>query len=97
MLEQDHTLEPGTAALCMEVMDVLGSEDRGWCVGDSQTSPKAGTFDDSPFSINRGFDIIVPRSTMSIEFSTSHGTPQGNENLDGDEILAAVQEVIDSL
>jgi len=36
----------------------------------------------------------VPRSTMRIEYVTTHGTPSGNDNLTGDDILAAVQEVI---
>lgn len=44
-----------------------------------------------------GFDFIVPRSTMRIEYVTTHGTPSGNDNLTGDDILAAVQEVLAGL
>ena len=74
----------------MEIMDELGSVNQGWCVGDNQTQPEAGSFDDSPFSVNRGFDVIVSRDTMVIDFSTSHGTAAGNDNISGDEILQAV-------
>ena len=97
VLEQDSDFQPGTAKLCMEAMDVLGSQDKGWCVGDEQTMPVSGTFDDSPFSVNRGFDIIVPTSTMVVEWNSSHGTPSGNDNLTGDDVLAAVIDVIDGL
>ncbi len=54
-------------------------------------------WDDSPFSVGRGFDIIVPLSTMEIVYSTSHGTGPGNENLEGDDILQAVEDAIDDL
>ncbi|MEN0062549.1 MAG: hypothetical protein AAGA48_10400 [Myxococcota bacterium] len=74
-------------------MDTFGSN-RGICVGDSETRPEAGTFDQSPFSIARGFDIIVDRSSMEIVWESSHGTPSGNENLDGTEVLAAVQDAV---
>jgi hypothetical protein len=94
VLEQDPSFEPGTANRCMETMDALGSKDQGWCVGDEQTEPVAGTFDDSPFSVARGFDMIVPRSTMEIVWTSSHGTPSGNENLEGEDVLAAVQEAV---
>jgi hypothetical protein len=94
VLEMDLEAELGTADSCDEILGLLGSEDQGWCVGDEQTEPVAGTFNDSPFSLLRGFDIVVPRSTMVIEYSTSHGTPEGNENLTGKDILAAVQDVI---
>jgi len=83
----------GTAESCRSTIDFLGS-DTGWCVGDSETEPEPGTFDDSPFSIGRGFDMIVTRSDMRIGYTTSHGTPGGNENLDGDEILAAVESLV---
>jgi hypothetical protein len=73
------------------------NSDKGWCVGDSQTLPTAYTFDNSPFSIGRGFDLLVPRGSMVIEFESSHGTPGGNENLDGAAILAEVQALVASL
>ena len=77
-------------------MDALGS-DTGWCVGDGQTMPTPGTFDNSPFSAGKGFDIIVSRQDMVIRYSTSHGIGGGNENIDGAALLAKVQEVADSL
>ncbi len=96
MLEQNQGGQPGTAEDCSSFMEDRGSN-AGWCVGDSQTSPEPGSWDDSPFSIGRGFDIVVPRRTMVVEFTTNHGTPQGNENIDGDAVLAAVRDVVDSL
>jgi hypothetical protein len=97
VLEQDPQGAPGTADSCTSTMDQLGAKDQGFCVGDSQTMPEPGTFDDSPFSVARGFDMIVPRSSMQIVWSTSHGTPSGNDNLDGEDVLAKVREVVDGL
>lgn len=95
VLEATTSGQAGTAVTCA---DFIGQEsDQGWCVGDGQTQPLDGEWDDSPFSIGRGFDIIVPRSTMVIEYTTSHGTPSGNDNLTGQDILQAVEDVIDSL
>ena len=90
MLEQGSIAQAGTATLCRSELDYLGSDD-GWCVGDSQTSPVPGTFDNSPFSIGRGFDLIVQRDTMELLWSSNHGTPNGNENLTGAQVLAEVQ------
>lgn len=97
MLEQDQYVRPGTAARCMDVMDELGSIDKGWCVGDEQILPFAGIFDDSQFSVNRGFDMIVPRTTMEIVYTTSHGTPAGNDNPDAADVLQAVKDVVAGL
>ncbi len=97
VLEQDNTFQPGTANRCMDVMDELGDPKVGWCVGDEQTQPVSGTFDDSPFSVARGFDMIVPRQTMVIEYTTSHGTPGGNDNADGEDVLAEVQRIVAEL
>lgn len=95
VLERSANNAQGTADRCVDFMTDpnIGAE-RGWCVGDGQTEPMAGEFDDSPFSIGRGFDIVVPRVTMVIEEASSHGTPGGNENLDGAEILSLVEEVL---
>lgn len=97
VLEKDTSLTEGTAESCNTILDQLGSEDQGWCVGDGETEPVAGTFDDSPFSELRGFDMVVPTSTMRVEFTTSHGTPNGNENITGEDVLAAVEDVLASL
>ncbi len=97
MLEADARGTAGTAELCTEVMDTLGDPQVGWCVGDGQTEPVAGTFDDSPFSVARGFDIIVSRSSMEILWSSSHGSIGGNDNLDGEQVLEAVVETISKL
>ena len=96
VLEQGPRFEDGTAVECARTMDDLGAT-RGWCVGDDQTQPNPDVFDESAFSVARGFDMIVPRSTMQIVYSTSHGTPSGNENPSGEDVLAEVQRVIDSL
>ena len=92
VLEADSFLQPGTAQGCRDFVDSKGSN-AGWCVGDGATIPTPGTFDNSPFSISRGFDMILPRETMVIEYTTSHGTPNGNENITGEELLAVVQMI----
>ncbi|MEQ1567587.1 MAG: hypothetical protein ABMA64_18235 [Myxococcota bacterium] len=94
VLEQDPSVQPGTAELCDEVMDELGSDGIGLCVGDAETEPVAGTFDDSPFSEFRGFDMVLPRATMEILWTSSHGTPTGNDNLDGEVVLDIVEQVV---
>ncbi len=94
VLEADASQTPGTVESCMDVMDDLGSPTAGWCVGDGQTLPRAGTFDDSPFSEKRGFEMIVSRETMEVLWSSSHGSTSGNENLDGDDVLAAVEDAV---
>jgi hypothetical protein len=93
VLEQDTSFQGGTAQSCRTFMNGRGS-DKGWCVGDGETMPVAGVFDDSPFSISRGFDILVDRATMKILFASSHGTPSGNENLSGQELLDEVRRVL---
>ena len=95
VLEQTATLQPGTAENCRDTMDGYGSE-AGWCVGDSQTEPEPGAFDDSAFSRGRGFDMLVLRDSMEIVYSTSHGTTAGNENPTGDEVLAEVREILNA-
>lgn len=95
VLEETAGSQPGTADTCMDALDLLGDPQRGWCVGDGQTEPVAGVFDDSPFSVYRGFDMIVPRTTMEIVWTSSHGSPSGNDNLDGDAIVAAVRDAAD--
>ena len=96
VLEQDNFFNIGTASSCRTYMDGKGSA-QGWCVGDGETMPGSGTFDASPFAVGRGFDMIVVRETMEIAFVSSHGSPGGNENLTGPELLTEVQAVIDSL
>lgn len=94
VLEADASQTPGTVESCTEVMDELGDPSRGWCVGDGQTLPSAGAFDDSPFSEKRGFEMIVSRETMEVLWDSSHGSTSGNENLDGDDVLAAVEDAV---
>ncbi len=96
VLEQGPQFQDGTATECFALMEELGAT-QGWCVGDDQTKPDADVWDESEFSVGRGFDLIVPRSTMEIVFSSSHGTPMGNDNLSGEEILAEVQRVAGDL
>jgi hypothetical protein len=78
---------------CRSAMDFLGSDD-GWCVGDGQTQPTPGTFDNSPFSVARGFDMIVERETMVIVWEASHGTGGGQDNPSAAEVLAAVEAAV---
>ena len=89
VLEDDRSFVSGTATSCRDFMDSLGSTN-GRCVGDGQTSPTADAFDNSPFSVNRGFDMIVRRSDMRVVFTTSHGTGAANDNPTGQDILDAV-------
>jgi hypothetical protein len=96
VLEQDPLGRPGTAESCLATMDRLGSS-LGWCVGDNETQPEAGTFDESPFSVARGFDIVVVRETMQIVWTSSHGTPSGNDNLSGEEVVEAVRAAVEGL
>lgn len=96
VLEQDASFQPGTAELCMKTLDFVGSK-QGWCVGDAETQPEAGVFDGSPFSVKRGFDMIVPRSSMQVVWTTSHGTPSGNENPSAEDVLQAVRDVVAGL
>ena len=96
VLEQNRALLPGTPEDCKEFMLDEGAT-TGWCVGDAQTRPESGSWDDSPFSEGRGFDILVPRSTMEIVYSTSHGTPAGNENPSGEDVLAVLRDLVGDL
>ena len=92
VLERNLAFQEGTADRCRDTMNRLGS-DKGWCVGDYETVPTPGTFDDSPFSVNRGFDILVQRESMRVLYSTSHGTGGGNDNIDGDELLEVIRSL----
>ena len=90
VLEQSPFFDAGTAERCATDIQSYGGT-TGWCVGDGQTQPLPGTFDKSPFSVQRGFDMIVVRETMEIVYSTSHGTEAGNENLNGEAVLEEVR------
>lgn len=90
VLEVDSRGRPGTAEACRAFMDTRGS-DKGLCVGDSATMPVARVFDNSPFAIGRGFDILMLRNEMKITWVSTHGTPSGNENLTGADVLAQVR------
>ncbi len=93
VLEDDRSFQSGTALSCRNFMDSLDSE-VGLCVGDGQTEPVADAFDNSPFSENRGFDMIVRRSDMQVVYTTSHGTGSQNDNPTGQDVLDAVNAVI---
>lgn len=95
VLEQDTSFQPGTAQGCRTFMDApQRGSDKGWCVGDGQTMPTAGVFDSSPFSIARGFDMLVDRQTMEILYTTSHGTPNGNDNKTGQQVLDDIKALL---
>lgn len=55
--------------------------------------PNPGTFDNSPFALARGFDIIVRRSDMRIVWVSTHGTTSGNDNLTGAQVLTEVRRI----
>lgn len=93
VLEQTSTNLPGTAVGCRDFMDGQGSS-AGYCVGDAETEPAPGTFDNSPFSTFRGFDMIVTRDDMVVRFVADHGTPAGNDNLSGTQILDEIRNVL---
>lgn len=90
VLEADASTNPGTAESCRRFVEGKGSRS-GLCVGDGQTMPTALTFDRSPFAEGRGFDILVRRSDMRILWVTTHGTPNGNENLAGPALLEGIR------
>ncbi len=92
VLEQDVQANPGTADSCRRFVNAQGS-DKGLCVGDGETQPMPGVWDRSPFAEGRGTDVIVRRSDMRILWTSSHGSPRGNENLTGEEVLAEVQRI----
>lgn len=90
VLEADRFLVPGTDESCRSAVSDYGSQS-GWCVGDGQTEPVARAWDESPFSVGRGFDLIVDRETMEVLWTSSHGTPAGNDNPTGADVLAEVR------
>ncbi len=94
VLEADPAQEPGTMETCVEVMGELGAT-QGWCVGDGQTMPTPGVFDNSPFSVDRGFDMVVTVEAMEILWVSSHGSPSGNDNLDANDVVDAVQAAVE--
>ncbi len=93
MLEQTAIGGSPDADDCRGTMDFLGSDD-GWCVGDGQTVPTPGTFDNSPFSVNRGFDMVVDRQSMEIVWEGNHGTGGGQDNPSAADVLAAVEAAV---
>ena len=95
VLEQDIFFLPGTASSCQAFVRGEGSQ-TGLCVGDSQTNPEDGLFQNSPFAEGRGFDMLVRLSDMSVVFHTSHGSGPENDNLSGEAILAAIKAQIES-
>lgn len=92
VLERNNRGQPGSAADCRNWVGQQGAS-KGICVGDVETMPMAGVFDRSPLAKGRGFDLIVRRSTMVIEFVSTHGTPSGNDNLSGDQLLDKLRDL----
>ena len=100
VLTETRDFDPGTAENCRTFVDSRGS-DNGFCVGESemmnQLSPGLRVFDTSSFALGRGFDLIVSRRDMVIRQTSNFGTPRGNDNLTGEELLALIQTVRDDL
>jgi len=93
VLEYNSSFVGGTAESCYEFMSSKNTDD-GVCVGDSDTMPTAFAFYDSPFALGRGIDLIVDRHTMEVVFTSGHGTPSGNENLTGAELVVEVEAAV---
>lgn len=91
VIEQVNFTTAGLYEHCAEFNEEVSGSTAGWCVGDGETMPEAGVFDDSPFSDRRGFDILVDRSNMEVVLTTAHGTPNGNDNITGEELLAEIR------
>ena len=85
--------EAGTAANCYQYFSGKGAT-TGICVGDSETSPGNYPFFNAVFAAGRGVDLIVDRGTMEIVFTSAHGSPGGNDNLTGAQVLAEVQTAV---
>ena len=96
VLEQGPQFQDGTAENCVDTMTALGAT-KGWCVGDDETLPTPDVWDDSPLANNRGFDLIVPRSTMVIEWVSTHGTGSADENPTGEDVADEVANVVAGL
>ena len=92
VLQQDGSFKAGTAEGCRQFMKGQGSS-HGLCVGDGETQPNPKVFDMSNLAKGRGFDLLVRRSDMVITFTTTHGTPSGNENLTGQQLLEKIQQL----
>ncbi len=92
VLEANRQAQAGTAVGCRGFMDGSGS-DKGICVGDGQTMPTARAWDMSDVAIRRGFDLLVRRNEMQVLWTSTHGTPGGNENLTGADVLAEVRRI----
>ncbi|MEN0061094.1 MAG: hypothetical protein AAGA48_03035 [Myxococcota bacterium] len=89
-------IDQGNGATAQECYERFQNQDstKGWCVGDGETLPVAGTFDNSPLAVNRGFDIIVDRRSMTIVWDSSHGSTAGNDNPSAQDVLEAVQAAV---
>lgn len=92
VLQETTSFAAGNATQCRDYVRQRGS-DKGLCVGDGQTMPTARVFDSSPFTVRRGFDMLVRKSDMTILYATSHGTPGGNDNKTGAELLAEIRRI----
>lgn len=90
VLQEDSSFKPGTAGACRTFMASQMSN-AGLCVGDGETQPNARVFDMSSFAIGRGFDVLVRRSDMQIIYTTTHGTPSGNDNVSGEQLLDEIK------
>ena len=91
VLVQDRSFRSGTAVRCRSTFNQFGS-DKGLCVGDDESRP-INIFDDSPFARGRGIDLVVRRRDMKVLFATGHGTPSGNTNLTGTQLLNEIRQL----
>lgn len=68
--------------------DTIVSE-RGVAVGDAETSPDVGAFNETPIiTSGRGFVMVVRRSDMQVTYSVNYSSSSANE------LLAQVQAAV---
>ncbi len=94
VLQENSGFQAGTAEDCARFFYDQNQSSAGLCVGDGESQPTARIFDTSNFAVGRGFDILIRKSDMRLIYVTTHGTPGGNDNLTGAELLAEMRTAI---
>ena len=91
VIQEDTFASAASSQDAQNVVEFTIGSGEGIRVGDADTLPTAGTFENSPFiTSNRGFEMIVRRSDMRIVYSA----PQGNDRpIDGQDFLNEVLAV----
>lgn len=91
MLQETTGFQPATSAQTHEFYESSIASDVGLRVGDAETQPIAGAFENSPFiDTDRGFVMIVRKRDMKIVYENTHGNER---TLNGQTLLDAVRAV----